>query len=212
MTALNWILEKEKVSIATDTFSMTTQKTPFKYTNKIFPIPHLKMILCGTGNSNLIIDYFREILLKVVAREMQYVNTIAQTLLQELNKDTPKDLTSTIYHFGYNEVLKCIEGFAFRSKNNFMVEKLEYGIGNKPALVREFTEELYYSTDNDDNFFTLLINEQKRLDDLLPNEERVGIGGEIQRIVFDGNNYIQSTIFRFDDYLDKYKTMLKNLK
>ncbi|OMC63268.1 hypothetical protein BK125_31030 [Paenibacillus odorifer] len=212
MTALNWILGEKSVSIAADTFSLTMEKEPFKYTNKIFTLPHLKMIVCGTGNANLILDYYKELQLIVVAREMYYVTAVTQDILLNIRKEYPKEVTTTVYLFGYNDNLECFEGFAFRSTNDFDKEKLAYGIGVKPELSRELVESYYEDTEDDDSFFTLVINKQKELDEMLPKEKRIGVGGEIQRIVSDASNFLISTIYRFDDYLDQYDLMLENLR
>ncbi len=57
MTALNFILDPGYVLIFTESLSLTIDREPFKYVSKIFPLPHLRGVLCGTGLIQTIMDW-----------------------------------------------------------------------------------------------------------------------------------------------------------
>lgn len=59
MTALNFILDPKYVIITTDTLiSRSEDKQPSNYASKIFPLPHIKGVLCGTGVFEIIFEWF----------------------------------------------------------------------------------------------------------------------------------------------------------
>lgn len=135
MTALIFALNPECVLIGMDSLSVREEKIPHNYVTKLFPLPHLKGAICGTGSIDLILDWFADIQRTVIAKDILFLNKIAQERLSQIKAkyNYPSDLTSTIYHFGYHQVENRFVGFAFRSKNNFEPENLEYGLGIKPV-------------------------------------------------------------------------------
>lgn len=201
MTALNWLLKEDKCVIAADTLAFIQDNQPKQFVSKILPLPHLNMVICGTGNSELIIRYYMAIQLHVIARDMYSLNSIAKNLLLQLNKDYSEEETSKIFHFGYSEINDRFEGYMFQSAESFSIEKIAFGFGVHPALPFELVENIANNAYNDDYYFTQLISEQKR-------KAVVSIGGEIQRAVLSYNGCSLSTIFRFEDYEENYVSML----
>ena len=59
MTAFTFLLEQDRVCIGMDTLSIDPQtKGPNKFVSKIFPLLHLRGVLCGTGVLQVILDWF----------------------------------------------------------------------------------------------------------------------------------------------------------
>ncbi|MGG4092073.1 hypothetical protein [Paenibacillus lautus] len=214
MTALNWILGKDRLIITSDTLSLyASDRTPKRYMTKMYILPHLKMVLAGTGNAEVIIEYQHLLFSKVVARSILHIVDTATTVLKTLYNQHSEAGTVTIYLFGLNEKSQENEGYALRSENDFIPEKLNYDICYaKPHLPNNLVKDLYDSSSTDDEFFIKLIKEQRTNDLQLPKVERLGIGGEIQRIVMDQNDFLFSTIFKFDDFETNFQAMLENMK
>ncbi len=57
MTAFNYILSPGQVLIATDSLaSHPESKRPFNFVTKVFPLPHLAGVMCGTGGLQLAVE------------------------------------------------------------------------------------------------------------------------------------------------------------
>jgi hypothetical protein len=136
MTALNFILDPNCVIIFMDTLSLRVNKEPFKYVSKIFPLPHLRGVLCGTGSLNTIWDWHVFIQGQVIGNIMDIPNKMAPSQLKRIHSKYDMNGTNdvTIYHFGFNprEDEGRIKGFAFRSTKNFEPEELVDGFSIKP--------------------------------------------------------------------------------
>jgi hypothetical protein len=215
MTALIFVLTEEIVWIATDTLSLTTGGSPFKYVSKIFPLPHLSGAMAGTGNMNVIVDWFAQIQTNVVARSFIYLNTVGPEQLRtiEAKYEHLKAGTTTIYHFGYDEDEDRFRGFALRSPRDYAVEQLGYGLGIKP-----YGEELVAGLSAGGigtpgpELFVRLMQDLKRRDDALPPPERLGVGGEIHVLRLNGDGQFLWRCHRFPDYEAVFTEMLARLQ
>ena len=127
-----------------DTLSLRIDREPLKYVSKIFPLPHLRGVLCGTGSLNTVMDWHAYIQGQVIGNTMDIANKIAPSQLKSIHSKYDLNGTNeaTIYHFGFNprEEGGRIRGFAFRSTKNFLPEKLNDGIGIKPNDDENFLE------------------------------------------------------------------------
>lgn len=133
MTALNFIFEEEVIFIAMDTLSISTDKrTPYKFVSKIFPLPHLRGALCGTGNLDLVLDWHREIQKNIIAQSIDFFAENSTDILVKLNENYPKNATTTMYQFGYSQTLNKFRGFVFRSTNKFKLEELTFCTAHRP--------------------------------------------------------------------------------
>jgi hypothetical protein len=215
MTALIYLLMEDTVILAMDSLSLSHDKKPFKYVTKIFPLPHLNGVMVGTGSLNLAMDWFNFIQSKVIAKDMLFLDDIAPSQLLELSEayKTTSDMSTTIYHFGYDEGNKHFMGFAYRSTNNFNSERLIYSMGMKPDYgnIQEIGLNVIREKGIPEGLIDL-INKQKRYDDELPAKDRLGIGGEIHLFIMTPKNQSLSICHRFADYDDLYSIMLDNLK
>lgn len=139
MTALNFILEKDAVCIAMDTLATCgDDKSPQSFASKMFPVPHLNGVICGTGIFEFVGKWFLFVNSAFVVKNMIHLDQYAPKELRKLYAEVWKDAdlpkaSSTIYHFGYDERLKEFVGFAYRSESNFESEILKTNhAGYKP--------------------------------------------------------------------------------
>jgi len=218
MTALNFLLEPERVVIFMDTLSLRTDKTPFKYASKIFPLPHLRGVICGTGLLNTIMDWYTLVEGQVIGNIMDIPNKIAPSRLPEIHSkyNLNETIDATIYHFGFNprESGGRIRGFAFRSTNNFVLEELKDGYGIKPyddETIKYFWEEFKSSNGDLVKTYINVMKLQKDKDDKDDPKKRIGIGGSIHMFYFDRNRQFIWECYNFDDYDETYGKMLQEI-
>ncbi|GFZ82997.1 hypothetical protein GCM10008018_31180 [Paenibacillus marchantiophytorum] len=190
-----------------DTLSLNEKRKPFKFVSKIFPIPHLRSVICGTGNLDLILEWVFRVQRNVIAADISFLNSITTKSLLDLNKKYSVDLTSTIYQFGYSEVEGVLKGAAFRSTSMFQIEEYSYCSAIKPKVQYDLYEEI--QKNGLDEAFISLMSRQKEEDDI--NPERIGVGGEIHRFIMNKDTHHLDIIFRFPDYGQCYNEMLDNL-
>jgi len=129
--------------------------------------------------------------------------------LQELNAEYSEFGNSTIYQFGYSEESQAFRGFTYKSATNFNLEEYEYGAVYKPQPFGHFDVYATMEEHGIDDAFIKLMELQKAEDDLL--DEKVGIGGEIHRLVLQKNSFKIEIIHKFPDYELQYKEMILSL-
>jgi hypothetical protein len=210
MTALDFILDHDYVLVFMDTLSLRMNKEPFKYASKIFPLPHLRGVLCGTGSLNTIIDWHVYVQLQVIGNTMDIPNKIAPSQLKKIHSEYDLNGTNeaTIYHFGFSPSEERIKGFAFRSTNNFSLEELNDGIGIKPhddEIIKYISS---MRLDNGLDDFINIMKLQKERDEKKNSQERLGIGGSIHMFRLDKNYQFLWECYNFDDYCETYSKML----
>jgi hypothetical protein len=211
MTALIYILQENQVYVAMDTLCLRSDNgKPLAFTSKIFPLPHLNGLMCGTGILDFIVNWSAHVKTSIIAKDVDQLSIYSPSSLRKLwdKFHFDEEQTSTIYYFGYSSKDERYKGFAFRSTSNFDLEELSYSIGIKPPLknVNDNTEIKELPLD-----VIRIISEQKKQDDLLPFKQRLGIGGEIQLAILQPDTIIIKTIHRFDDYQNYYDQMCEGL-
>ena len=215
MTALNWWLDENIVLISADSLALDTDGQPYSFCTKLFPVPHLQGVVCGTGLMPLILDWFVFLESQVIAQNMAYVDTIATAELSRLAAPYQGryEGTSTIYHFGLNPHTAQMEGYAYRSAEDFRSERLQAGLGMKPPnekLPKTWAETA--ATAGIIAAFIEVIKEQKRQDALLESSKRVGVGGEVHLLQLTKHSQTMWTCYRFEDYSQGLATMLQRLQ
>ena len=216
MTALNFILQPNRVVIFMDTLALGSDKNPFKYASKIFPLPHLRGVLCGTGSLNTIMDWHVCIQEKIVGNTMDMPNKIAPSQLKNIHSkyDLNETNEATIYHFGFDprEEEGRIKGFAFRSTNNFLLEELKDGVGIKPGdneIIRYLDDILDTYDGGLEDLFINIMKLQKKKDDEGDPKNRIGIGGAIHMFHLNKNRQFLWECYNFDDYDETFYKMLQ---
>ncbi|MEM1290118.1 MAG: hypothetical protein AAGH67_01390 [Cyanobacteria bacterium P01_H01_bin.162] len=180
---------------------------PSFFTAKFYLLPHLKMVVCGTGVLNVITDWFIRINTRLLVRDLCHLDEFAVSELQEIGRqyNLSDDLTATIYHFGWAELEQRFTGFAYRSKENFRSERLEESVGIKPFF--DQTDWL----DSQDINFTEIAKRQRLIDRRKPPSQRVGIGGEIYMLHMRREQTSVLQLHRFEDYNEEYMAMARRL-
>ncbi|WCF11564.1 hypothetical protein NDS46_29910 (plasmid) [Paenibacillus thiaminolyticus] len=208
MTAINFIYEENQVSIYMDTLSLDEKRKPFKFVSKIYPIPHLRSVICGTGNVDVIMDWVYRVQRNVVAADIEFLSSVTTEQLLEIHKKyNTFDVCTTIYQFGYSQIDEKFKGYVYRSTNNFSQEEYDYSFAIKPHVEFDWKEELKNGLDN---AFIKLMTKQKEMDD--KSLTRLGIGGEIHKFFMTKDAYYLGVLHRFSDYMECYDQILENLK
>lgn len=203
MTALNFVLEPDRVCVAMDTLAVNPgTKEPHKFVSKIFPVLHLRGLLCGTGTMQIILDWFVAIQDSAFVGDMVHLGQFTPDARRRIASRYATEATgsTTIYHFGYDTFARHFRGFAFRSERNYEAEELTYGIGTKPPIDIGAFDSLPAG-------FIDIMMRQRVSDRAAPLEEQVGIGGEIQFAVLTPEQLLMTTCHTFDDY----ETCLKDI-
>ncbi len=216
MSALIFVLKPDQVLIAMDTLAVAPDtKAPLQFVSKVFPVPHLGGVICGTGAFPVVLDWFNFVLTRVVGRDILILDEFAPTILQEIGErhGLSERVTATIYHFGYLEKEGRFAGFAYRSERRFESQRLEYGLGMKPPhddLLQVGAEKVF--NDGLPKAFVDLMEQQKKRDEDQPEEARVGIGGEIHFVQLEERGYRLYVCHRFSDYRETFARMLQALR
>jgi len=111
---------------------------PCFFTTKAFIVPHLRMLICGTGVAGFLGRWFVQLNDRFVVRDVDHVDYHAPGILRELWRTykeefgIPDGPTTTVYHFGFSKDDNRIHPYAYRSADDFVSEPLRYGIGVKP--------------------------------------------------------------------------------
>src|SRR4051812_38229546 len=61
MSALIFSLQKDLVVIIMDTLATDLDGKPWFFCTKFYPLPHLNVVICGTGDAGMIGDWFLRI-------------------------------------------------------------------------------------------------------------------------------------------------------
>jgi len=140
MSSLLFYTDANEAIIATDTLLYYPDGAAPGFCSKSIAIPHIRMIIAGTGSALLLNRWIGLVNNQGFALDVDAVNThtpeALQALWREMNAHLPAlhDQTATIYHFGLSDNAGIIHGFAYRSGSDFASEKLNYGLGIKPEL------------------------------------------------------------------------------
>jgi hypothetical protein len=209
MSSLIFCTEEMQVVVATDTLATRPDGTPFLFTTKAFVVPHLRMVVAGTGAGGFLGRWFIRVNDRMVIRGIDHLNDHTQRALGEMwtlyrqEFKLPEDLTTTVYHFGFSEVTGRIHSYAYRSTANFQPEPRPYGIGVKPEC--SVPSDCKFPTD-----IKMLMNEQRHIQAGLPRERRIYIGGEITIHHLSKEGCFVYTLDRFEDYAQDERAMYEN--
>jgi hypothetical protein len=199
MSSLIFVTEEEQVLTATDTLATSTAGEPFLFTTKAFIVPHLKMIMCGTGAGGFLGKWFIEVNDRLVVRGIDNLDyhtpDVLKSIWQRYKREIsfPDKLTTTVYHFGFSEEDGIIHSYAYRSVNNFVSESLSYGIGIKPEAT--IPENLQFPQD-----IKKIMDEQRFLQQSRAKDEGIFIGGKIQIHHLMRSGFSVYVLDQFEDF------------
>lgn len=207
MTALVFTIQPNQICIAMDTLVVDPyDKTPLRYQTKLTVLPHMNLVIAGTGLAQLINEWFYFVNGSLIVRDIDDLNLYAPKLLSDaMARCQGTDLvTTTMYHFGYSTARNRYVGYAYRSTKNWESDQLQDALGFKPVVDVQPTGKVEFP-----QFFIDIISEQRRRDLLLPVSKRVGIGGDIQFVVLEHGVVTISNVHRFDSYDLDYELMAR---
>ncbi|WP_435036848.1 hypothetical protein [Pseudomonas neuropathica] len=181
MSSLLFYTDAKEAIVATDTLLHYPDGHAPGYSSKALAIPHLKMIVAGTGSAALFNRWIGLVNEQGFALDVDAVNLHApeslQSLWRELNAQFPAmhEQTATIIHFGFSGKTGKIHGYGYRSGSNFKSEWLAYGLGMKPQLVDAAGIDLNSFPD-----CAVEIMRAQALQESRKSANRVYIGGSVQ--------------------------------
>jgi len=184
--------------VATDTLATSHEGKPTFFTSKVLILPHLKMLVAGTGIAGFVDKWFVGINASAIQgidhldeHAARYLAAMWGTYKSEVT--ISQNFTTTVYHFGFSERTNLIHSYAYRSENDFRSERLAYGVAVKPECkVPDF-----YNFPQD---MRTMMEEQRQTQQARPKDKRVYIGGEIliHHLTSDGFNVYP--LGCFDDF------------
>lgn len=212
MSSIIYGFTAENAVVGTDTLAVSSEDfSPVMFTTKSFVVPHLKLIISGTGFQGFAGKWFVRINDGIVVRDIDNLDYHTPDTLRKIWRDYSEEhppdseASTTIYHFGYSEELKALRGYAYRSKKNFESEELVYGFGIKPEC--SLLEDLSLPRD-----LKKMMDEQRIIQATKPENERLYIGGEIIVNELSHEGFSTYTIDKFDDYETVEETIFTNFQ
>ncbi|MBS1196494.1 MAG: hypothetical protein H6R18_279 [Proteobacteria bacterium] len=173
-------------------------RKPMNFQSKFLSFPESDLVVAGTGHAGFINGWFECLSSFSGTEYIDKLNIIAPEIFQE-SVNTAGDLgevTATIYHFGYSKAEARYVGYAYRSTAGFQSEPLPYDcFGVKPEVSVELPENIEFPS-----LLVDLILKQQNQDQMLPIEQQVGIGGEIEFVVLANRSIHIETVHRFATY------------
>jgi len=212
MSSLIFHTEESQVLVATDTLATSPDGRPFKFTTKAFIVPHLRMIMAGTGAGGFLGRWFVHVNDRMIVQDIDNLDYHTPRSLasdwaefKQGLSDPNSNPTTTVYHFGFSKQTKVIHSFAYRSTNKFQSERLEQNVlGVKPECTPPDDYRLPRDVRN-------MMEEQRTVQKSQPIDQRVYIGGEIQVHHLSKDGFHIYTLDRFEDYDSDENAIYENL-
>ncbi len=119
------------------------------------------------------------------ARSVDTLNEQAPEVLRELTASTnfPEDLTTTVFHFGFSPSADQYVGYQLHSGWDYEPKRIEQSFAAKPVYegaFQDLPEEAGFT-----ETAAKVISNLKQIDDQ-KGEDRLGIGGEVQVRIMEG--------------------------
>ena len=203
MTALVFALQPDQVCIAMDTLVVgADDKKPMSFQRKFLSLPEKDLLIAGTGLANLINGWFAYVSSLSGLSDIDDLDSFAPSVLQESVRAAGGlgEVTTTLYHFGHSTAEAKYVGYAYRSTADFQSERLQYALGFKPPVHVEPTDSIEFP-----DFLIEIVLDQQRQDQLLPIEDQLGIGGEIEFAMLTNKSTRIETVHRFDTYESEHQ-------
>lgn len=169
------------------------------FTTKAFVVPHLKMIVAGTGVAGFLGRWFVQINDRMVVRGVDHVDYHTPRTLAAVWREhrqefaIPASAATAIYHFGFSEETGQVHSFVYKSKSNFRSEQLRHGLGVEPEC--SIPKEYELPTD-----IKSMMLEQRAIQASRPKPDRISIGGEIQIHHLTERGFRILTVDKFEDH------------
>jgi len=220
MSAVYLQIADETAITAADTYSIRAKTGgPLKLADKFIPLPHLNMVLTGTGYHGFLLEWYQALQRDAAPTDIEHLNEFAPALLQEtwlrfkwkndLPESPPGSGGSKICHLGYSERKESFVGYYYDLKDDFAPTTVrpgqEYLMPKMEGVHDALLEGDYTAQEQVIAFF----QRAKELDEQKPVGERVGIGGEIKFLGQGQWGHVCKTIHRFDNYEETKASILE---
>ena len=196
MSSLIFYTDENQIYVATDTLATESNGVPFLLTSKALHIPHLNIIVAGTGQGGFLSNFILHLNSYMVVNNINQLNYHTPELLSRLwsqHKEqfgTSEQSTSTIYIFGFCELTGRVISFAYRSVSEFISEELPYAIGVKPECP------LPENVSLNENIPEIML---KQIEIQKKESNPVYIGGSIQELHMTKEQCPSRSIYEFED-------------
>jgi hypothetical protein len=211
MSSLIYKVEKTQVFIATDTLE-TMNGRAIRFATKAFPLPHLRMVIAGTGLAGFL-DHWLVAVNASPVRGIDALNEHAQAgllnVLRTFKTQFPSmNETTSVYHFGFSEDTGVIQSFVYKSEELFEPRQIACGLYVKPSVPEDvIPKDTLHPGD-----ITRIMAAQRAIQAKLPKEARVSIGGEIQMHHLEQAGYKTYRLGQFEDYAETRRAILRRDK
>jgi len=210
MSSLIFFTDTTQALVATDTLGVSPDGRPLRFTTKAFIVPHLKLIIAGTGAGGFLGKWFVRVnddfVVKGIDNLDYHTPSALATLWQGFKQQfSIEDITATIYHFGFSETTGLIRSFAYRSTNDFRSEPIGYGLGFKP----ECPVPENYQLPGD---IRKMMDDQRTIQASQPKDKRLYIGGEIMIHHLSRDGFSAYPLYRFEDYASDETAIYENFR
>lgn len=141
MSLLNWTLSATGVQVMTDTLATDFDGSPMKFVAKVFAIPHLDLIVGGTGFHQIIMGWQHLLMSAAPGLSIDDMDEMAARALPVLWRDLfpfgDEDHLSTIRHWGWSPKEQRFVGRSYRSRDGFEPERMQEGMAFQPDPLPE---------------------------------------------------------------------------
>jgi len=128
------------IIVVTDTFATTMSGDPHMLVTKCGIVPHLDLVVAGTGIAELPERWRNMLYSQVLCRDIDMLDTHAPAALRQVWADLEFEhadpiangASATVYHLGLSERTGEYVGYVYRSSNGFASEPMGPGFRVKP--------------------------------------------------------------------------------
>ena len=193
MSAIIINLSPEFAHITTDTLVVGGHPlSPIGFTMKAKPWHRMKIIVAGTGLfgfADFWLSWAEENLNDVT--DIEDVDLTMTANLSEMYKGS--SASTTVYLFGLGSDMQ-MKGFSYSSDLAFISKPISYGQSVKPTAGPEPDSSSFRD-------LVQVMTDQRSIQEQLPPNERLHIGGEIHVLTLDaGGLFTHEAVHQFDDY------------
>lgn len=211
MSLLMFALDPSQVIVVTDTLATHPDGEPFLLVSKCAVVPHLEMVVVGTGIAQVGQRWAHQLQTATLARNIDLLDQHVPAALRKIADDLEEEFgelpgSSTVYHFGFSEESGEYIGYAYRSEKEYVSDRLSVGFGVKPHPSGDF------SAPNDLDELVALGRRIRAEQDAGPKESRIYIGGEFWMTVLSNRTIQVSKLCRFDDFEQQWLEMNATLQ
>jgi hypothetical protein len=203
MSLLMFSLAPESVTLLTDTLATTPAGDPHLLVTKCGIVPHLDLVVAGTGIAQLTEHWRAMVYGQMLCRDIDMLDAhcpgALRRLWANLEAEHPDPIargaTATVYHLGLSEARSEYVGYVYRSTHGFASEPMAPGFRVKPQPAEALAE-----TPTAVHEMIELAHRLRTEQNAQPASERVHIGGELSLTVLADRSIIAVKVHRYDDF------------